>query len=161
MSSRKLSLHRRRVVLTAAAAALWPAIAGAVESDKLLVEIWKSPACSCCGEWIKHLEANGFAVKTNLVSDTAPIRSRVGFDPKYASCHTALVQGYALEGHVPVREIRRLLKEKPGGVVGLAVPGMPLGAPGMDLPSYGGRKTPYDVVLVKRDGTASVYQGYR
>ena len=156
------TLRRRGVLLAAAAAALSPAIAAATKtSAPPLVEVWKSPTCGCCGEWIKHLEANGFAVKTHLVPDTAPVRKRVGFDEKYGSCHTALVGGYALEGHVPAREVKRLLKEKPTGVVGIAVPGMPLGSPGMDLPSYGGRKMPYDVVLVKRDGTSSVYQSYR
>ena len=161
MHSNHPMLRRRSLLLSATAAALWPAIAGAAKPAAPLVEVWKSPTCGCCGDWIKHLEANGFAVKTHLVQDTAPVRKRVGFDEKYGSCHTALVNGYALEGHVPAREVKRLLKEKPSGVVGIAVPGMPLGSPGMDLPSYGGRKMPYDVVLVKRDGTSSVYQSYR
>lgn len=155
-------IARRSFVMSAAAATLLPAWAStATKAEPPLVEVWKSPTCGCCGEWIKHLQANGFATKTHLVPDTAPVRRRVGFDEKFGSCHTALVGGYALEGHVPAREIKRLLKEKPAGVVGIAVPGMPLGSPGMDLPSYGGRKMPYDVVLVKRDGTSSVYQSYR
>ena len=161
MHSNHPMLRRRSLLLSATAATLWPAIAGAAKPAAPLVEVWKSPTCGCCGDWIKHLEANGFAVKTHLVQDTAPVRKRVGFDEKYGSCHTALVNGYALEGHVPAREVKRLLKEKPSGVVGIVVPGMPLGSPGMDLPSYGGRKMPYDVVLVKRDGTSSVYQSYR
>jgi len=155
-------IARRSFVMSAAAAVMLPAWAStAAKAEPPLVEVWKSPTCGCCGEWIKHLQANGFATKTHLVPDTAPVRRRVGFDEKHGSCHTALVGGYALEGHVPAREIKRLLKEKPAGVVGIAVPGMPLGSPGMDLPSYGGRKMPYDVVLVKRDGTSSVYQSYR
>ena len=155
-------LSRRRLLGVAAAALALPTAALATSKTSLpLVEIWKSPTCGCCGEWIKHLEANGFMTRVNLIPDTAGVRKRVGFDEKYGSCHTALVQGYALEGHVPAREVKRLLKERPTGVVGIAVPGMPLGSPGMDLPSYGGRKMPYDVVLVKRDGTSQVYQSYR
>jgi hypothetical protein len=162
MQVHSLLIARRSFVMSTAAAVMLPAWAStAAKAEPPLVEVWKSPTCGCCGEWIKHLQANGFATRTHLVPDTAPVRRRVGFDEKYGSCHTALVGGYALEGHVPAREIKRLLKEKPAGVVGIAVPGMPLGSPGMDLPSYGGRKMPYDVVLVKRDGTSSVYQSYR
>ena len=126
-----------------------------------LVEVWKSPTCGCCGDWIQHMQANGFRVKVNEVDNTAPVRKRVGFAEKFGSCHTATVGGYALEGHVPAREVKRLLADKPRGVVGIAVPGMPIGSPGMDGPAYGGKKDPYDVVLVKRDGSAAVYQSYR
>jgi hypothetical protein len=153
---------RRRLLLASAATAITlPAWASVARTEAPLVEVWKSPTCGCCGEWIKHLEANGFRTKTNLVPDAGVVRRRLGLDDKYGSCHTALVGGYALEGHVPAREVKRLLKEKPQNTVGIAVPGMPLGSPGMDLPAYGGRKMPYDVVLVKRDGSASVYQSYR
>jgi hypothetical protein len=79
--------------------------------------------------------------------------------PKYGSCHTGLVAGYAIEGHVPAREIKRLLAEKPAAI-GLAAPGMPLGSPGMDGPEYGGRKSQYDVLLLSKDGSAKVYQRY-
>jgi hypothetical protein len=162
-------LHRpvlgRRSLLAAAAAALalpaWASPAGGKSADLPLVEVWKSPSCGCCGDWIKHLQANGFRTKVNEVESAVPMRRRVGLDDKYGSCHTAMVGGYALEGHVPAREVKRLLKEKPQGVIGIAVPGMPLGSPGMDGPVYGGQKTPYDVLLVRRDGGASVYQSYR
>jgi hypothetical protein len=157
------NLHRRSLLTAAAASALaLPAWANnAAKADKPLVEVWKSPSCGCCGDWIKHLEANGFRVKVNEVDSAAPMRRRVGLADKYGSCHTALVGGYALEGHVPAREVKRLLNERPQGVVGIAVPGMPLGSPGMDGPEYGGQKTPYDVLLVRRDSSASVYQSYR
>ena len=87
-------------------------------------------------------------------------RARLGIPVRYGSCHTALVGGYAIEGHVPAREIRRLLAQRPVAV-GLAVPAMPIGSPGMDGPAYGGRKDPFDVLLVGLDGSASVYQPYR
>ena len=125
-----------------------------------LVEVWKSPTCGCCKDWVKYMESNGFSVKVNDVPNSAGMRARLGMDEKFGSCHTATVGGYVLEGHVPARDVRRLLKEKPAAV-GLAVPGMMIGSPGMDGPEYGGRKDPYDVLLVKANRTASVYQSYR
>ena len=107
-----------------------------------------------------HLRTNGFRVKPVAVEDTADERKRRGIPANLGGCHPGVVEGYAIECHVPAREIKRLLAERPAAA-GLAVPGMPLGSPGMDLPSYGGRKMPYDVVLVKRDGTSQVYQSYR
>jgi len=133
---------------------------GASWAAKPVVEVWKSPTCGCCGDWIEHLKASGFAVKVNEVSSAAPMRARLGIADRYGSCHTALVDGYALEGHVPAREIRRLLKEKPAGI-GLAVPGMPIGSPGMDGPEYNGRKDAYDVLLVEKGGGAKVFAQYR
>lgn len=126
------------------------------------IEVWKSPTCGCCKDWIKHLEAKGFEVKTHEVSDAAKqdIRARLGLADKFGSCHTALIGGYVVEGHVPARDIRRLLKDRPRAV-GIAVPGMPVGSPGMDGPEYGGRKDPYAVLLVQRDGSSSVYQSYQ
>jgi len=123
-----------------------------------LLEVWKSPTCGCCAEWIKHMEANGFRVKAYDKGNTA-IRKELGMPLKYGSCHTAKVNGYVLEGHVPAREVHRLLKEKPAAL-GLSVPEMPIGTPGMDTPEYGGQVDPYDVLLVKRDGSSAVYQAY-
>ena len=151
----------RRAVLTATALLALPAWVAAAPAQKppVLVEVWKSPSCGCCKDWVAHIEANGFKVK--LYDDgNADARVRLGMPDKYGSCHTARVDGYVLEGHVPAREIRRLLKEKPPAV-GLAVPAMPVGSPGMDGPEYGGRKDPYDVLLVREDGSAAVYQPYR
>ena len=145
---------RRRQFL--GALALPPLASLAQAASAPLVEVWKSPTCGCCKDWIAHLEANGFRTKVNDTGNTA-VRSRLGIDMKHGSCHTALVGGYALEGHVPAREIRRLLKERPAAI-GLAVPGMPVGSPGMDGPDYGGRKDPYDVLLLHKDGTAVAYQ---
>lgn len=103
-----------------------------------------------------HLRANGFRVKPINVEDTSSVRRRYGISESLAGCHTAVVEGYAIEGHVPAREIRRLLKERPKAK-GLAVPGMPAGSPGM--PSK--QPQPYDVLLVKADGTTTVFQSYR
>ena len=146
----------RRGLLAALAALPLGAFAG--DEPKLLVEVWKAPDCGCCEDWVQHLKANGFAVKlTNGGNDA--MRARMGIPERLASCHTGLVGGYAIEGHVPAREIRRLLKEKPQAV-GLTVPGMPVGTPGMDAPVYQGRKDPYDVLLVTRGGATKVYASY-
>ncbi|MBV8037135.1 DUF411 domain-containing protein [Roseateles sp.] len=140
------------VLAAAAVARPSPATAGAVQ-------VWKDPSCGCCKDWIRHLQANGFQVAIHDVGNNGA-RKRLGLDLKYGSCHTALVDGYAIEGHVPAREVRRLLRERPRAL-GLAVPGMPVGSPGMDGPAYGGRKDPCDVLLLGKDGSASVYQTYR
>jgi hypothetical protein len=103
-----------------------------------------------------HLRANGFRVKPIAVDDTGTARRRHGIPEKLGACHTAVVAGYAIEGHVPAREIKRLLAEKPRAR-GLAVPGMPAGSPGMESD----RPRPYSVLLVKSDGTTAVFQNYR
>ena len=122
------------------------------------VEVWKDPNCGCCEDWVQHLKTNGFAVQVHDTGNTAA-RSRLGVPEALGSCHTALVGGYALEGHVPAREIYRLLKERPAAI-GLAVPGMPVGSPGMDGAVYGGRKDAYAVLLIQRNGATKVYQSY-
>ena len=140
----------------AGAATLAP---GLMAQTRPLVEVWKDPNCGCCKDWISHLEANGFQVKVHD-SGNAAARARLGVPEKMGSCHTAQVGGYAIESHVPARDIRRLLKDRPKAV-GLAVPGMPVGSPGMDGPEYGGRKDPYDVLLIQASGKTRVYQSYR
>ena len=139
-----------------AAAALTPSL---MAQTRPAVEVWKDPDCGCCKDWVSHLEANGFQVSVHD-SGNAEARTRFGVPDKLGSCHTAQVGGYALEGHVPARDIWRLLKERPKAV-GLAVPGMPVGSPGMDGPEYKGRKDPYDVLLIQANGSSKVYQSYR
>ena len=120
------------------------------------ITVWKTPNCGCCKDWVAHLRDNGFQVVTNDVPDTAPMRQKLGLPAKFGSCHTAQLGAYVLEGHVPAREVRRLLREKPKAV-GLAVPGMPVGSPGMEM---GDTRDAYDVLLVQTDGSSSVYQSY-
>ena len=122
------------------------------------LQVWKDPNCGCCGDWVDYLRADGFTVQVNDVGNTA-IRQRLGLPSKYGSCHTGLIAGYVIEGHVNAREIRRLITERPNAL-GLAVPGMPVGSPGMDGEVYGNRRDPYDVLLVMRDGTSRVYASY-
>ena len=113
------------------------------------VTVYKSPTCGCCGDWVKHMEANGFKVTVHDVQNLNPIKEKAGLTPALASCHTAFVGGYAIEGHVPASDIRRLLREKPDAK-GLAVPGMPIGSPGMEV--AGRPNDPYDVVLFREQG---------
>lgn len=153
------TLLQRRQCIAALAASLFTAPRVGAAQGTPVVEVWKSPACGCCKDWVRHLEANGFKVRTFDDGNTDQ-RAALGMPLKYGSCHTARVGGYAIEGHVPAREIQRLLKDKPAAV-GLAVPAMPVGSPGMDGPEYGGRRDPYDVLLVRRDGSADVYRSYR
>ena len=122
------------------------------------MQVWKDPTCGCCKDWIAHLEKNGFAT-TVIEQGNSAARARLGMPQKFGSCHTALVQGYVIEGHVPVADIQRLLKEKPKAL-GLSVPGMPIGSPGMDGPAYGGRRDAYQVLLIQRDGSNTVFSTY-
>lgn len=119
-----------------------------------LVVVHKSPSCGCCGLWVEHMHEHGFQVEVRDVDDMGPVKERVGVPVGMGSCHTAEVAGYFIEGHVPAADVRRLLAERPDAR-GLAVPGMPLGSPGMEVPD--GRVQPYEVVLVGSDGSTSTW----
>lgn len=150
-----LTINRR----TWLAGALMLPLAGmAAPAQGPLVEVWKDPSCGCCKDWVAILEQAGFSVRVFETGNNA-MRARLGIPAKLGSCHTARVGGYAIEGHVPVREIQRLLREQPKAI-GLTVPGMVVGSPGMDGPLYKGRKDPYTVLLVQPNGESSVYQKY-
>lgn len=160
MTNNALPLSSRRQLLLALG--LLP-LAGAVYAAAPAaalppVEVWKEPTCGCCKDWIAHMEANGFKVFVNM-GGTQAAKQRLGVPQNMASCHTAKIAGYAIEGHVPARDIKRLLREKPDAI-GLAAPGMPIGSPGMDTPAYNGKKNPYSVMLIAKNGKHSVYQKY-
>ena len=148
---------RRSFLLTLLAVSAVPLKTFATAVD-LTMTVWKDPNCGCCADWVSHLEKNGFTVKVVDTGNQA-IRSQLGIPPKFGSCHTALIQGYIIEGHVPSTDILRLLKEKPHAL-GLAVPGMPIGSPGMDGPEYKNRRDPYDVLLIQREGSAIVFSSH-
>lgn len=145
---------RRRTVLKWAAGAL---LAAAVPARAALppMRVYKSPSCGCCTEWVAHLRADGFTVAVEDTGNNAA-RARLGIPPALASCHTAEIGGYAIEGHVPAADIRRLLASRPDAR-GLAVPGMPIGSPGME---QGEERDAYDVLLVRGDGTTNVFASY-
>lgn len=115
------------------------------------VTVWHSPSCGCCHLWAKHIEAAGFSVRLKETEDLDPVKKDHGVRSELASCHTARVGGYTIEGHVPAQDIRRLLAEKPDAI-GLTAPGMPASAPGMDVGAE-----PYDVLLMRKDGTTEVF----
>lgn len=147
--------RRNFLVSLLALGAAAPFARRALAASGSTMEVWKDPQCGCCGEWIGIVRAAGFnVVVNNAGNDRARAKARIGV--QYASCHTAFVEGYAIEGHVPVREIRRLLKERPAAI-GLAVPGMPQGSPGME---QGRRPDPYSVLLLHKDGSSSTYAKY-
>ncbi|MEW6133668.1 MAG: DUF411 domain-containing protein [Pseudomonadota bacterium] len=121
-----------------------------------VIDVYKSPTCGCCSKWIDHLKSNGFTVRSHDTRDVVQHKIRLGVPQGYDSCHTAEVGGYVIEGHVPAKDIKRLLKEKPAAR-GLTVPGMPIGSPGME---QGSHKDVYDVILLGRDGRPQVYSRY-
>ena len=117
------------------------------------IMVYKSPSCGCCGQWIKHLEDNGFKTMSHNVQDVKKYKQTAHLPRGMGSCHTACVTGYAIEGHVPAEDIKRMLVEKPD-IRGIAVAGMPIGSPGME---YGKRKHAYNVMSYTKDGKTVVY----
>ena len=140
-------MYSRMITVIGLLAALFVAPAWAAE-----VTVYKSPTCGC-KKWVDHLEENGFEVKSYDVRDVVSYKMRMGVPPALGSCHTALVDGYVIEGHVPADDIKRLLEQRPA-VSGLAVPGMPIGSPGME---QGNRRDPYEVLSFTEDGATSVF----
>ena len=120
------------------------------------ITVYKSATCSCCNKWVTHLEQNGFEVKTEDVKNVVQYKIKYGVTPQLASCHTAVINGYTIEGHVPASDIKRLIKEKPA-IQGLSVPQMPVGTPGME---QGSRKDPYQVISFDREGRTGVFSDY-
>lgn len=128
----------------------------AADESQLQATLFKNPACGCCSAHADHLRANGIDVDVEDTNDLAAIKRQYGVAEPFEGCHTILLDGYVIEGHVPAEDIQRLLAEKPDAL-GLAVPGMPMGSPGME----GASSDPYDVLLVKKDGTSEVFAQYR
>ncbi|WP_343866307.1 DUF411 domain-containing protein [Caenispirillum bisanense] len=146
-------ITRRTVVMAAAAVAVLGAGvlalgSGGGDARAADMEVWKSPSCGCCGGWIDHMKAEGFSVIVHDLDDVTPVKDRLGVEPELASCHTAVIDGYVIEGHVPASDVRRLLAERPKAT-GLTIPGMPQSAPGMDMPGE-----PYEVLLFSPGGTS-------
>lgn len=130
-----------------------PAAAAQTRAD---FQVYKSPTCGCCGEWVDHLQSKGFTTAVHHPEDLDGVKRERGIQPQYQSCHTAVSeQGYVFEGHIPARDIRAFMENPPKDAIGLAVPGMPVGSPGMEV---GDRFTPYDVLLLKEDGSSEVFR---
>ncbi len=147
-----LALAAGRAPASARAATVAAALA---EAPPLEIIVYRSPSCGCCKAWATHLEQNGFTVKQVELDDLSEIKAQAGISQRLASCHTAIIGRYAIEGHVPAADIKRLVAEKPE-VAGLTAPGMPSGSPGME----NGRKDPYDVLAFTRDGKTTVWASH-
>lgn len=155
-SKRRHSVFARVVitalgVAVALGASLWKSVAMGDGTDTILVV--KSPTCGCCSKWADYLRQEGFKVQVRNENDMAQLKRDLGVPPNLASCHTATVAGYVIEGHVPAKDIRRLLTDKPIAR-GLALPGMPIGSPGME---QGERRDPYTTFLFKADGQSQLF----
>lgn len=122
------------------------------------ITIYESPTCGCCAFWADYMSKNGFDVKEVKTNDMLNIKSKYNIKPEYMSCHTAVINDYIIEGHVPYQEVDRLLEEQPKDVIGLSAPGMPQGSPGME---QGMEDDIYDVLLLYKDGTSEVYATYK
>jgi len=146
-------MQRRTLIHALAALPVLPALSARAATA---IRVYKNASCDCCTGWVKHLSSAGFAVSVTTTDDTIAIRKKVGIPDAFGACHTATVEGYAIEGHVPAAEIRRLLALKPQAI-GLAVPSMPVGSPGME---FGDRKDPYKVLLIDRQGRDTVFANY-
>lgn len=146
-------MNRRHFLLTMLASL---AIARPALAAPMRVDVYKSPTCGCCSAWVKHIESAEFAVDAQDVDQNRlyALKARSGITPRLASCHTALVRGYVIEGHVPASDVRRLLAERPDAV-GLSVPGMPIGSPGMEM---GNQRDAFDTLLILRNGMTEVFQ---
>lgn len=140
-------INRRTVIAAGLALLSLPAAA----RSRPRVTVWRDPGCGCCGGWIDHLRAEGFAVTDNRVASVGEHRARLGTPSDLLSCHAALADWLVIEGHVPAHAIRRALAERPAGIVGLAVPAMPVGTPGMEVP--GVEPEVYDVIAWFADGS--------
>lgn len=148
----------RRTFIGLSAATLatgWPHLGRATQP---LLEVARSPSCGCCGAWVDHMRAAGFAVAVTQMQDGVlhDLKMRLGLQPELWSCHTARIEGYLVEGHVPAKDVTRLLAEQPAAL-GLAVPGMPIGSPGMEM---GERVDRYDTLLLRLDGGIAVFSSH-
>ena len=146
---------RRAVIILAVMLA--SVTAGAQRAQPPAVEVFKSSTCGCCSKWVDHLRTHGFTVRTTDVEAIDDVKAKHQIPQSARSCHTALVGGYVVEGHVPATDVQRLLKERPA-IAGIAVPGMPIGSPGMEVP--GVKPQAYDVIMFNRQGTTKVFASH-
>lgn len=152
---KRLHMNRRHLLLGALALPLLPRVARA---DSLHLEVFKTPTCGCCTAWVAHLKENGFNVTARDVDQGVlwSLKTRAGIPRDLASCHTAFAGDYVIEGHVPATDIARLFEARPDAI-GLSVPGMPIGSPGMEM---GDQRDAYDTMLILRDGTSEVFSSH-
>ena len=128
-----------------------------MSNQPISATVFRTPTCGCCGLWIDHAESHGFVVNDRQQEDITPIKEQYGIKPELASCHTTVAEGFVFEGHIPAAEVKRFLASPPANVIGLTVPGMPIGSPGMEMAN---KTQPYDVLALHHDGSTSVFASY-
>ena len=151
-----LRLCTRRAMLGLISSAGVGLATGVRAATRPTIKVWKDPNCGCCTGWVEHLRRNGFIATIVETADMQAVKTRLGVPAELAACHTAEIARYIIEGHVPAQAITRLIAEKPDAI-GLAVPGMPVGSPGMEV---GDRRDPYQVLLIDKRGRDSVFARY-
>ncbi|HKP29353.1 MAG TPA: DUF411 domain-containing protein [Gemmatimonadales bacterium] len=144
---------RKKLILLGGALAVLVAAASPPASQSASMTVYKTPTCGCCAKWVEHMKSAGFKVQVQDMDDLTEIKQASGVPIPIRTCHTAVVSGYVIEGHVPADLVKKMLAEKPK-MTGIAVPGMPVGSPGMES---GNEKSPYDVVLFDKTGKTTVY----
>ncbi len=150
-------LRKMRTTRPAGATALFLFLTGSIMANAQssgVVDVWKDPFCGCCSKWIEQMKAAGFEMRVHDTNALGKIKTRHGVPNRLRSCHTAKIGGYIVEGHVPIADVERLLHQKPK-VVGISVPGMPIGSPGMEVPD--GEKQPYEVLTFDRQDKTNVF----
>ena len=138
------------------AQSVWDKPTSALKNTNMDIVVYRSPTCGCCGKWLEHLKKHDFNVTDHVTEDVQSIKDKYGVTAALASCHTAIVGGYIVEGHVPAGDIKSMLKNKPD-IKGLAVPGMDAGTPGMEM---GDRKSPFKVIAFDKQGQLTIYKSY-
>jgi hypothetical protein len=150
--TRRAALLSLPVAFAGVATALVGAQTKTASQPKIPIRVYKDPSCGCCTKWVEHMTANGF-VASVLAVEMAPIKKQYSVPSRLESCHTTIVGGYVVEGHVPADDVKKLLAAKPAGIIGLTIPGMPQSAPGMDVTPF----QPYEVLTFDKDGKTTVY----
>jgi len=150
--TRRAVLLSLPVAFAGVATALAHAQTKAAAPSKIAMRVYKDPSCGCCGKWVEHMAANGF-LATVVDGDIRPIKKQYNVPARLESCHTTIVGGYVIEGHVPADDVKKLLASKRKDILGLTIPGMPQSAPGMDMTPF----QPYEVLTFDKDGKTTVY----
>ena len=149
---------KRRGFLAALGAGLACGLRVAAQGRTAAMTVYKDPTCGCCSLWVDHLKKAGFGATVDETADVAAVKTKHGVPARARSCHTGVIDGYVIEGHVPAKEVQRLLKERPAGITGLAVPGMPIGSPGMEV--NGVKPQSFNVLSFDKSGAIAVYATY-
>ena len=149
--------RRQMLLMISLGAAASSALKAQQPQQSLKIDVYKDPTCGCCANWVGHLQKNGFAAHSEDVADINAVKAKYNVPAALRSCHTAVVNGYVIEGHVPAADVKRLLTTRPADVIGLAVPGMPVGSPGME----GSKPQAYQVLAFDKGGRSRIFATYR